>query len=128
MRAPVVEPEDAQTADASAAEDALPERPVVGWSHRHLLDLDVDFDAGIVHYEDREIWVRNYPLPIDADARLSPTGERFVVAAIDGSRLASYAIDRSTASLSLRGPVGPSISQSEPLGNDSSGSVSLNIS
>ena len=35
---------------------------------RDLMDLDVDFDAGIVHYEDREIWVRNYPLPIDARA------------------------------------------------------------
>jgi trehalose 6-phosphate synthase len=35
---------------------------------RDLMDLDVDFDAGIVHYEDREVWVRNYPLPIDARA------------------------------------------------------------
>ena len=41
MRTPVLEPEDAQAADPSVAEDALPERPVVGWSHRHLLDLDV---------------------------------------------------------------------------------------
>jgi trehalose 6-phosphate synthase len=35
---------------------------------RDLLDLDVDFAAGIVHVEDREVWVRNYPLPIDAKA------------------------------------------------------------
>jgi trehalose 6-phosphate synthase len=32
------------------------------------MDLDVDFDAGVVHFEDREVWVRNYPLPIDAKA------------------------------------------------------------
>ena len=44
---------------------------------RDLMDLDVDFDAGVVHYEDREIWVRNYPLPIDARAL-------FNVAASDG--------------------------------------------
>jgi trehalose 6-phosphate synthase len=35
---------------------------------RDLMDLDVDFEAGIVHFEDREVWVRNYPLPIDARA------------------------------------------------------------
>jgi trehalose 6-phosphate synthase len=35
---------------------------------RDLMDLDVDFEAGIVHFEDREVWVRNYPLPIDAKA------------------------------------------------------------
>ena len=44
---------------------------------RDLMDLDVDFDAGIVHFEDREVWVRNYPLPIDARAL-------FNVAASDG--------------------------------------------
>ncbi len=33
-----------------------------------LLGLDVDRDAGIVHCGDREVWVRNYPLPIDAGA------------------------------------------------------------
>ena len=33
-----------------------------------LLDLDVDFARGIVHYEDREVWVRAYPLPIDYEA------------------------------------------------------------
>jgi trehalose 6-phosphate synthase len=35
---------------------------------RDLMDLDVDFETGIVHFEDREVWVRNYPLPIDAKA------------------------------------------------------------
>src|SRR3954451_4388929 len=35
---------------------------------RDLMDLDVDMDAGIVHWEDREVWVRAYPLPIDAAA------------------------------------------------------------
>jgi trehalose 6-phosphate synthase len=31
-----------------------------------LFGLDVDFDNGIVHFEDREVWVRAYPLPISA--------------------------------------------------------------
>jgi trehalose 6-phosphate synthase len=35
---------------------------------RDLMGLEVDFDEGVVHYEDREVWVRNYPLPIDAKA------------------------------------------------------------
>ena len=35
---------------------------------RDLMDLEVDFEAGIVRFEDREVWVRNYPLPIDAKA------------------------------------------------------------
>jgi trehalose 6-phosphate synthase len=35
---------------------------------RDLMDLDVDFEAGVVHFEDREVWVRSYPLPIDAKA------------------------------------------------------------
>ena len=35
---------------------------------RDLMDLEVDFDAGVVQFEDREVWVRNYPLPIDAKA------------------------------------------------------------
>ena len=30
-----------------------------------LLGLDVDHDAGVVHSEGREVWVRAYPLPID---------------------------------------------------------------
>jgi trehalose 6-phosphate synthase len=32
---------------------------------RDLLDLDVDMELGIVRLEDREVWVRAYPLPID---------------------------------------------------------------
>jgi trehalose 6-phosphate synthase len=35
---------------------------------RDLMDLEVDFDEGIVRYEDREVWVRSYPLPIDQKA------------------------------------------------------------
>jgi trehalose 6-phosphate synthase len=35
---------------------------------RDLLDLEVDFREGIVYCGDREVWVRAYPLPIDADA------------------------------------------------------------
>jgi trehalose 6-phosphate synthase len=35
---------------------------------RDLMDLEVDFDRGIVRYADREVWVRSYPLPIDARA------------------------------------------------------------
>ena len=32
------------------------------------MDLEVDFDARRRHFEDREVWVRAYPLPIDAEA------------------------------------------------------------
>ncbi len=35
---------------------------------RDLMDLDVDMERGIVHCEDREVWVRAYPLPIDCGA------------------------------------------------------------
>ena len=35
---------------------------------RDLFDLDVDMDEGIVHIDDREVWVRAYPLPIDYEA------------------------------------------------------------
>jgi trehalose 6-phosphate synthase len=35
---------------------------------RDLMGLQVDFDAGVVEFEDREVWVRSYPLPIDAKA------------------------------------------------------------
>jgi trehalose 6-phosphate synthase len=35
---------------------------------RDLLDLEVDMDEGVVNCEGREVWVRNYPLPIDASA------------------------------------------------------------
>jgi trehalose 6-phosphate synthase len=37
---------------------------------RDLLDLEVDFERGIVHLDGREVWVRSYPLPIDAEATL----------------------------------------------------------
>src|ERR1700759_5049674 len=44
---------------------------------RDLMDLDVDFTNGIVRFEDRDVWVRAYPLPIDADAiRRVATHER----------------------------------------------------
>jgi trehalose 6-phosphate synthase len=35
---------------------------------RDLMDLDVDFTRGVVRWRDREVWVRAYPLPIDAEA------------------------------------------------------------
>jgi trehalose 6-phosphate synthase len=35
---------------------------------RDLLDLEVDFDSGIVRHGGRETWVRAYPLPIDYEA------------------------------------------------------------
>ncbi len=35
---------------------------------RDLMGLEVDFDKGLVHFGDREVWVREYPLPIDAGA------------------------------------------------------------
>jgi trehalose 6-phosphate synthase len=35
---------------------------------RDLMDLDVDFEAGLVHFQGRDVWVRDYPLPIDAGA------------------------------------------------------------
>jgi len=34
----------------------------------NLLGVDVDHAAGVVRIDDREVWVRHYPLPIDADA------------------------------------------------------------
>ncbi len=33
-----------------------------------LLELDVDFERGVVRCEERDVWVRAYPLPIDAGA------------------------------------------------------------
>jgi trehalose 6-phosphate synthase len=36
-----------------------------------LMGLEVDRAAGVVRIGDREVWVRNYPLPIDAAAVLS---------------------------------------------------------
>jgi trehalose 6-phosphate synthase len=35
---------------------------------RDLMELEVDFDRGVVHVDDREVWVRAYPLPIDYEA------------------------------------------------------------
>ena len=35
---------------------------------RDLLDLEVDFERGVVVCDDREVWVRAYPLPIDYEA------------------------------------------------------------
>src|ERR671921_626887 len=35
---------------------------------RDLMDFEVDFDEGVVHCDDREVWVRSYPLPIDQKA------------------------------------------------------------
>jgi trehalose 6-phosphate synthase len=34
---------------------------------RELFDLEVDEEAGIVRIDDREVWVRAYPLPISAE-------------------------------------------------------------
>jgi len=33
-----------------------------------LMGLEVDHDAGVVQVDDREVWVRAYPLPIDSNA------------------------------------------------------------
>jgi len=59
--------------------EGLLSNDIVGFhtrSYRHnfllccadLFDLDVDFEHGIVHFEDREVWVRAYPLPISAQS------------------------------------------------------------
>jgi trehalose 6-phosphate synthase len=37
---------------------------------RDLMDLEVDFERGVVLCDDREVWVRAYPLPIDWKATL----------------------------------------------------------
>ncbi len=37
---------------------------------RDLMDLDVDFELGLVRWQGREVWVRAYPLPIDHRAAL----------------------------------------------------------
>jgi len=47
---------------------------------RDLMDLEVDFDAGVVEFEGREVWVRSYPLPIDADALYGVASSDGVVA------------------------------------------------
>ncbi len=42
-----------------------------------LMGLEVDFARGVVHFGDREVWVRAYPLPIDHEAtRLIAQSER----------------------------------------------------
>jgi len=52
---------------------------IIGFHTRHythnflqccedLLGLEVDFEQGTVQCEDREVWVRTYPLPIDSGA------------------------------------------------------------
>ena len=44
---------------------------------RDLMDLDVDFELGLVRWQGREVWVRAYPLPIDHRAALQVArGER----------------------------------------------------
>ncbi|HEX8074336.1 MAG TPA: trehalose-6-phosphate synthase [Thermoleophilaceae bacterium] len=35
---------------------------------RELFGLEVDDEAGIVHHDGRDVWVRHYPLPISADS------------------------------------------------------------
>ncbi len=35
---------------------------------RELLDLEVEFETGLVHIGDRDVWVRAYPLPISAES------------------------------------------------------------
>src|SRR3954447_26301767 len=35
---------------------------------RDLMGLEIDRERGVVHFEDREVWVRAYPLPIDVEA------------------------------------------------------------
>jgi trehalose 6-phosphate synthase len=37
---------------------------------RDLMDLEVDFELGVVRWQGREVWVRAYPLPIDHQAAL----------------------------------------------------------
>jgi trehalose 6-phosphate synthase len=44
---------------------------------RDLMDLEVDFERGLVKFGEREVWVRAYPLPIDHRAtRRIAQGER----------------------------------------------------
>jgi trehalose 6-phosphate synthase len=41
---------------------------------RDLMDLEVDFERGVVHFQGREVWVRAYPLPIDHRAARAVAG------------------------------------------------------
>ncbi len=44
---------------------------------RDLMDLEVDFERGVVYFGEREVWVRAYPLPIDHRVtRRIASGER----------------------------------------------------
>jgi trehalose 6-phosphate synthase len=44
---------------------------------RDLMELDVDFNEGVVRFGERDVWVRAYPLPIDHRAtRQIAAGER----------------------------------------------------
>ena len=43
------------------------------------MELEVDFERGVVEYGEREVWVRAYPLPIDARRR-APSPRRRAVA------------------------------------------------
>jgi trehalose 6-phosphate synthase len=54
---------------------------------RDLLDLEVDMDAGVVRLDDREVWVRAYPLPIDYSATRA-LGRRERVASFEERLLA----------------------------------------
>jgi trehalose 6-phosphate synthase len=41
---------------------------------RELLGAEIDYERSIVHWQDREVWVRAYPLPIDHAATLAAAG------------------------------------------------------
>jgi trehalose 6-phosphate synthase len=41
---------------------------------RDLMECEVDFGRGIVFHDEREVWVRNYPLPIDAESTRGVAG------------------------------------------------------
>jgi trehalose 6-phosphate synthase len=64
------------------------------WSYRRnflqccedLLGLDVDHAAGVVRIDGREVWVRNYPLPIDPEA-IGAVGQRPRVAEFEAELL-----------------------------------------
>ena len=45
---------------------------------RDLMDLDVDLERGVVHFEGRDVWVRAYPLPIDWRATQAVAGRERV--------------------------------------------------
>ncbi len=70
---------------------------IVGFHTRHyrhnflqccedLMGLEVDFDSGVVRCEDREVWVRAYPLPIDSSA-IQSTARRPRVHEFEGELL-----------------------------------------